>query len=482
MPIKEETSPELEGKYIIIEELWRIFTYYSLHTDPAQPETLKVANFLKIMKDTQIISKKLTAATIELETTRVVRERRSTTGDESKSANNQIGHIIYNTSTSLSFNDFIHLLDILSSKVYPNESQEISTRRILLENIIPLASRRIPLTLTETTFGDANPFLDQFSKPFQSIFNYYLEKATNRRNSIIASDAAGKKVTSFSTKSSYTSNLKEQMKLQKDLIGYKEFITFCHDFSLKSTSLLTAIQVGEIFLNCVPLDFASKSMKGMSFELFGKALTQLAVTAYRDADSTITLKNKVMGLFLFMWKRINNPEKAADIAMTRRIVSTSHAGSLNLYGSGLFSDTFLSQWQKSGFPDYTTSEKEKGKDGASVLRNIVRNQEKLNENQDVEKEDGKDDESKEENKDDNKNDNTDHDDKVDEDKDGKFNKDSDKDSDASDSIDLENITLETKKIKKGPKVLHGLSIAELFRQRPELGEFVYLEMKALGIC
>jgi hypothetical protein len=122
------------------------------------------------------------------------------------------------------------------------------------------------------------------------------------------------------------------MKLQKDLIGYKEFITFCHDFSLKSTSLLTAIQVGEIYLNCVPLDFSSKTMKGMSFDLFCKSLTQLAVCAYRDVDSNITLRNKVLGLFLFMWKRINNPEKAAETARGRRIVSTSHAGSLNIYG------------------------------------------------------------------------------------------------------------------------------------------------------
>jgi hypothetical protein len=210
MASKEDNSPEVEDKSIIVEELWRIFTFYSLHTDPAQPETLKVANFLKIMKDTQIISKKLTAATIELETTRVARERRNSTGIESKAGNNQVGHIVYNTSTSLSFNDFIHLLDILSSKVYPNLSQEVSTRRMLLENIIPLASRRIPLTLTETTSTNANPInvSDQFSKPFQSIFNYYLEKATNRRNSIIALDAAGKKVTSYSSKSSYTANLK----------------------------------------------------------------------------------------------------------------------------------------------------------------------------------------------------------------------------------------------------------------------------------
>lgn len=53
-------------------ELWRIFTFYSLHGDANQPELLRPANFVKFCKDCQITSRKLTPTVIELEITRLV--------------------------------------------------------------------------------------------------------------------------------------------------------------------------------------------------------------------------------------------------------------------------------------------------------------------------------------------------------------------------------------------------------------------------
>lgn len=93
--------------------------------------------------------------------------------------------------------------------------------------------------------------------------------------------------------SAASARYRQQMQAQKDLIGYREYIQFCHDFSLRSTALLTAIQVGEIFLNCVALDPDTKSLKGMNFETFCTSLIHMSAVAYRDADPTIPLENKV---------------------------------------------------------------------------------------------------------------------------------------------------------------------------------------------
>lgn len=112
------------------------------------------------------------------------------------------------------------------------------------------------------------------------------------------------------TKAMTVQLMKEQAKHQKDLIGYKEYVQvnfqqipsininyfgfqFCHDFNLKSTSLLTAIQVGEIFLNIVPLNLETKSEVGMSFDMFCRAIIYMAFLAYRDVDARITPANKV---------------------------------------------------------------------------------------------------------------------------------------------------------------------------------------------
>ncbi len=53
-------------------ELWKIFTYYTLHSDPTQPEHLKVANFIRFAKDSQIMCRHLTQADLQIELTKEV--------------------------------------------------------------------------------------------------------------------------------------------------------------------------------------------------------------------------------------------------------------------------------------------------------------------------------------------------------------------------------------------------------------------------
>lgn len=75
---------------------------------------------------------------------------------------------------------------------------------------------------------------------------------------------------------------------------------------------------------------------------------------------------QVKALLLFMWKHVNNREKTAEVARSRVRVLISSAGSLNLYGSGLFSDFFLTMWQAEGFPTYTEPAKQEGPEKGSV--------------------------------------------------------------------------------------------------------------------
>jgi hypothetical protein len=176
-----------------------------------------------------------------------------------------------------------------------------------------------------------------------------------RRNQIAASEVQRKhKEKDFDNGSvSSASSSTFQRSAHKDLITYKEYIQFCHDFSLRSTALLTAIQVGEVYLNCVSLDPVTRALKGMNFETFCMSLICMSAIAYRDADPSVPMQNKVKALLLFMWKSVNNREKIAEVARSRVRILISNAGSLNMYGSGLFSDSFLMLWQAEGFPTYT---------------------------------------------------------------------------------------------------------------------------------
>ena len=100
--------------YNLLDELWSIFTLYSLLADPTNPEQLKVANFLRFAKDSQIISKKLTSTDVELELAKLVRDRRH---DVALVMENKKQSYHYNTSFSLDFQDFLNCIDHLGSVI-----------------------------------------------------------------------------------------------------------------------------------------------------------------------------------------------------------------------------------------------------------------------------------------------------------------------------------------------------------------------------
>ena len=77
---------------------------------------------------------------------------------------------------------------------------------------------------------------------------------------------------------------------------------------------------------------------------------------------------KVKAILLYMWKAVNDSEKTMKLVSNNRANTLSQfAGSLNVFGSGAFSDQFLSNWLKDGFIDYGTHIFDDGeKSGAAV--------------------------------------------------------------------------------------------------------------------
>ncbi len=76
-------------------------------------------------------------------------------------------------------------------------------------------------------------------------------------------------------------------------------------------------------------------------------------------DSNVEPARKVKGLLLFMWRSINSTEKSAKAVKDRYGTVGNvegHAGSLNIHGSGQFSDMFLDMWQSEGFSNYVTQD------------------------------------------------------------------------------------------------------------------------------
>jgi hypothetical protein len=470
-------------------ELWRIFTFYALHTDATQPEVMRVTTFVRFARDTQMLSSRLTATMVELEIVRLSREKKiEQYGGKDSTVEGQ--HTI-----ALNFGDFLALLEIMAAKVYPmpenagEEGKRTQIRRLLLENVLFLASRRekmflprrYPPPVKKSTIEikpspTPEDVIAVYKSSLNGIFKFYVEKANKRRSNELSAEAAKKGLVGSNRRMRGNAAEKQhaqaarelQQTIRADVMGYPEYMQFCTDFSLRSTSLLTAIQVGELYLHAVPLDPEALKIRQMNEAMFHSLLINMALLAYRDCHPTVLPHNKVKALLNFMWRAVNCSTKVDRLAVSGRkdSAASAHAGHLNMYGAGAFSDFFLAQWigeptneslaaadpdahfellaaghlYTHSMPDYTAPVEEPRPDGKHCLRKIVKSPEMLAAVRTRAK------------------------------------------SHSQDGLDVSvgaaNGGAATNPPSDSrPSILHDFQLAALFRLRPEIGELVHLEIR-----
>lgn len=330
------------------EELWRIFSFYTLHSDPNTPDIMRLPSFVRFCKDCQLVSKRLTTQALELEVSKHVSICNSPLQPHSMNDHMRINNYVLphqttgrsyqgvgdNSSAFISFPIFLELIESIAFKVYSKDISDVAVRRIVLENVLLLANRRIPLTdLYDLDDKKVGKLLNEvLGKGLREIFSYYIDKAKTRRKTAVSNEKMALRdmlrrevghVDSDSMaweaaspdKKRHLFYLQNVLASQKELISYKEFLQFCLDFNLKSTNLLSAIQVGELYLSVIPqpkahgidksssksemtkADYArmmeSFELPGMGMELFLRALSLMGQYAFRELDQRVPVHFKV---------------------------------------------------------------------------------------------------------------------------------------------------------------------------------------------
>lgn len=350
----------LEGTPLsTVEELWKIFTYYTMHTNASQPEILKITNIMQFLRDTQIINRGTDMRKLELEIIQCLRKHRPADFD-------------YRPTVAFNFREFLHVVDHLALLTYPKHDPEVAVRRLLLENILMLASRRVATSFTK--FPNASEGIkivgEKFADPLENIFNHYAWLTTQRRF-LKAAAAAASAVNSGQQPGTESPQPKKKQNVTLE-VDYQDFIQFCADFKLKSKQFLSAIQIGDVFLACVKLNETDFTLKGMKLEKFFEALVRMASLAYRHLGDDFDIKKKVKAMLVHMWKAVNSSEICSKAVAARGSSSSVlHSGSLNTYGSGPFTEQFLKAWQAEGFPDYILPEEQVTSKGVAVLQRII---------------------------------------------------------------------------------------------------------------
>lgn len=92
----------------------------------------------------------------------------------------------------------------------------------------------------------------------------------------------------------------------------------------------------------------------MNFDQFSSAIIHMSQVAFthRTLPMTTSAIQKINALLLHMWKAVNDYEQFISGALISSKHNTDNAITGNSFGAGLFSQSFLSKWQKDGFPDY----------------------------------------------------------------------------------------------------------------------------------
>ena len=143
-------------------ELWNIFTFYTLHGNPLDPEHMTSQQFVKMAKDCSIVDVAADGTTLVASPAR--RRRRGEDADPHAAQHLQVADVsvcyvqvvkksrrahavgtAWKKANMMTYNDFLNALMQLSVKVYPGAPViDDAFQQLLMENVLPLASRRNP--------------------------------------------------------------------------------------------------------------------------------------------------------------------------------------------------------------------------------------------------------------------------------------------------------------------------------------------------
>jgi hypothetical protein len=208
------------------EELWNIFSHYALHGNPRDPSKMPCSQFLKLCRDTLVLDhtmtdRPLTQADIQLICTAELRNKSAGTAPHSD---------------RLEYTQFLSCLLRVALKCYPNaKNSEDSMQQLLMDNVLPLASRRKPVAL--------NSFLNQppveqlfryYEDAFAEIYRFYAASSEVKSRSITQTTSGKKKEMTFDDHKVHTEEAKKEKSSTRpgSQMSYPDFLRFAGDFGL----------------------------------------------------------------------------------------------------------------------------------------------------------------------------------------------------------------------------------------------------------
>ena len=349
------------------EELWNIFTFYALHGNARDPEHLKLQQFVRFCTDCDILKRRpgvhpLKQADINLVFTAEIKSKTRRTQKKDM----------------LTYSDWLNCLMKIAPRLHPRSPKDSVFHQLLMENVLPLASRRQPEPFTEHLKDpEVQDLLDQFADALQQIFLFYADLSERRKRKEAshmhdrATRAAARAGAGVGQLPPRASVARPRSRFDEPIaeMHYAEYQRFMSDYRLNRKELVSALQAGDIYLCSIkPHEGADQAM-ALTEEEFHEVLLRVARMAFSRYTGATQAK-KLQQMMLEMWKAVNNKD-ATDAAVHDRSNLTAYAGDLNIHGSSLFNRTFYGKWRADGFIDYLSKDPPMPSNVEEVLTRIL---------------------------------------------------------------------------------------------------------------
>jgi len=187
---------------------------------------------MKLAKDAQMLSRRqgsgLTSAGLEVIFAKEVQQKKKTNSNQS----NGNSMAKRQNPSVMSYSDFLNVLMRVAPKVYPDNDADTVFQKLLLENILPLAARRVCSSVAEhiEEGSDTHSLLfGALHDGFEAIFGYYCELSDRRRKKTAALEVqeTNKSRGGHGQVVTTSKQMHNHLRSSKNQMGYPEYIQFC---------------------------------------------------------------------------------------------------------------------------------------------------------------------------------------------------------------------------------------------------------------
>mmetsp|Transcript_28979 Transcript_28979/g.53860 ORF Transcript_28979/g.53860 Transcript_28979/m.53860 type:complete len:480 (+) Transcript_28979:163-1602(+) len=339
-------------------ELWNIFTCYTLHGSPRDPGRIAETQFLKLLRDTMVMDGTMTDEVLTQSMLHLIWTTELKTRASQKKSKSELD--------KLEYKEFLSCLIRVATRCYPScESAEESMHQLLMDNILPMAARRRPFSMSSfVSQPGIMSLFEYYSDALTEIFKYYGKNAESLSKSMFKTCAATSK--SFDeekqliaeshllTKTKREETKKIFSKKNETRLAYSEFLKFASDFGLSSSMGLSTLDLGDIYLSVICETNFETIVRSVSFSEFWEVLVRCAFVAFKESKG-ISSSDKIKGMFLYIWRHMQH--KIVDGGNNKNDVntqvksSTAFEGAL-LRGSKILNERFILAWKSDEFRDY----------------------------------------------------------------------------------------------------------------------------------